>query len=315
MADRPAAFAARRGRRAPSHARAIGRGLLTLGLLLGLLPRAPVWAGEIRLVGSDLLGPNFGRALAEFARQNDFAVKPELHGTRPGLDELAAGRADVGLFLLPLGETPAAAGLTSRIIGYQVAVVAVPAASPLTQATAAQLRGIFSGNSGDAFTRWGELNLIGAWTSRPITLCALSPSAGLAFPLFRQAILTGAAARPGLEFAATPEDFSQRLRAADNSIGVTGLPAAEVPGLRILALAAGPSDPAYAPTSGHVHSGNYPLRMPLYVAFRRAAAPELQLFLKFLLSDEAAAALIPAHCLPLPPDVRNQLVFELEEMR
>ena len=95
---------------------------------------------------------------------------------------------------------------------------------------------------------------------------------------------------------------------------MTGALAAEVPGLRVLSLAASPTDPAYGPTPEHVHRGSYPLRMPLYVAFRREAAPGLQLFLKFLLSDEAAAALAPAYFVPLPPGARNQLVFELEEM-
>ncbi|MDI1248465.1 MAG: hypothetical protein PSV13_06235, partial [Lacunisphaera sp.] len=217
--------------------------------------------------------------------------------------------------LLPPGETPAGEGLTSRVIGYQVAVVAVPAASPLTQVTTAQLRGIFSETSGDAFTRWGELNLIGAWTARPIALRALAPAAGLAWPLFHQVILADATARPALEFAATPEVFTQRLLATGNSIGITGLPVAEVPGMKVLALAAGPTDPACGPTPEQVHRGGYPLRMSLYVMFRRSEAPGLQLFLKFLLSDEAAAALAPAHYLPLPRGVRNQLVFELEEMR
>jgi ABC-type phosphate transport system substrate-binding protein len=284
-------------------------------VLLGCLGLVSGPAAEIRVTGSDLLGPDFARAVAVFSRQNDMAVKLELRGTRPGMEELKAGRADVGLFLLPPGENPPAEGLTSRVIGYQVAVVAVPAASPLTQATTAQLRGIFGGASGDAFSRWGDLNLIGSWTSRPIALRALAPSAGLAWPLFAQVILTGAAARPAVEFAATPGEFVQRLLAAENSIGVTGLPAGEVPGLRVLALAAGPAEPAIGPTPEQVHRGDYPLRLPLHVTFRRGDAAKLQLFLQFLLSDEAAAALAPASFLPLPPGDRHRLGFELEGMR
>jgi phosphate transport system substrate-binding protein len=287
---------------------------LAVVFLAGLLSVSAA-AAEIRVVGSDLLGPDFARAVENFARQNDLAIRLDLRGSRPGLDDLAAGRADVGLFLLPPGEAPAGEGLTSRVIGYQVAVVAVPAASPFTQVTTAQLRGIFSETSGETFTRWGELNLTGAWTARPIALRALSPAAGLAWPLFQRVILADAAARPALEFAATPEVFAQRLLATDNSIGVTGLPVAEAPGLKVLALAAGPSDPACGPTPEHLHRGGYPLRMPLYVMFRRTEAPRLQLFLKFLLSDAAAAALAPAHYLPLPLGARNQLAFELEEMR
>lgn len=303
------------GRKAPPTALACVRRSPVMAFAVAAAFGVAAAAAEIQVVGSDLLGPDFVRAVETFARHNDLAVRLDLRGSRPGLDDLAAGRADVGLFLLPPGEAPAGEGLTNRVIGYQVAVVTVPAASPLTQLTAAQLRGIFSAISGDAFTRWGELNLIGAWTVRPIALRALSPAAGLAWPLFQRVILADAAARPALEFAATPAVFTQRLRATDNSIGVTGLPVATVPGLKVLALAAGPSDPACGPTPEHVHGGGYPLRMPLYVMFRRTEAPGLQLLLKFLLSDEAAAALAPASCLPLPLGVRNQLVFELEEMR
>lgn len=283
--------------------------------LLGLLGGLSAVAAEIRVVGSDLLGPDFARAVAGFARRNDAAVALALHGSRPGVDELATGRADVGLFLLPPGEEPPVTELISRVIGYQVAVVTVPAASPLTHLTTAQLRGLFSESSGAAYSRWGGLNLIGAWTSRPVVPLALSPSAGLAWPLFQRVILEGAPARPALEFAATPDAFNRRLLATDNSIGVTGRPAGEVPGLRVLALAASPTQEACGPAPEHVHRGGYPLRLPLHVAFRRGAAPDLQQFLKFLLSDEAAAALAPASFLPLPPGALNQLVFELEEMR
>ena len=283
--------------------------------LLGWLLASTVAAAEIRVVGSDLLGESFTRAVAGFARQNDAVIKLELRGTRPDLVELAAGHGELGLFLLPAGETPPGEPLVSRVIGYQVAVVMVPAASPLRQVTVAQLRGMFALAAGETFSRWGELNLIGEWTSRPIALRALAPAAGLAFPLFQHAMLADGEAKATVEFPATEGALIQRLLAAENTIGVTGMPAADVAGLRVLALAASPSDPAYAPTVENVHNGSYPLRMPLYVVFPRPAAPALQLFLKFLLSDTAAAALAPAHFVPLPVGVRNRLVFELEEMR
>lgn len=271
-------------------------------------------AAEIRVAGSDLLGEGFTRAVAEFARQNDTVVKLELHGTQPAGEELAAGRADVGLFLLPAGEPPPNA-VTSRVMAYQVAVVAVPTASPLTQVTVAQLRGIFGESARESFTRWGELNLLGEWSARPIALRALSPKGGLAFPLFERVVLSGAATKAVLEFSGTAAALVERLRAADNTIGVTGAFPAEPAGLRVLALAAGPAEPAFGPTPENVHRGGYPLRLPLYVAFRRTAAPELLLFLKFLLSDETAAVLGEAHFVPLPVGVRNQLVFELEGMK
>lgn len=275
---------------------------------------ANVGATEIRVVGSDLLGDAWVRAVGEFARQNDVTVKLNLRGTRPGVDDLVAGRADLGLFLLPPGESPPADAFASRVFAYQVAVVVVPAVSPLQQATAAQLRGLFARSAGGTFSRWGELNLVGEWTSRPVALRALSPQGGLAWPIFQRVTLANGEPQGGVEFWPTPEVFAERLPAAVGAIGITNWFVAGT-GMRVLSLAASPTDPAYAPTPENVHRGDYPLRLPLYITFRREAAPELQLFLKFLLSDEAAAALARAHFMTLPTGARNQLVFELEEMK
>ena len=253
--------------------------------------------------------------MAEFVRQEDTAVKLDLRGTRPGLADLEGGRAEVGLFLLPAEEAPPSGELVSRVMGYQVAVVAVPAVSPLTQITVAQLRGIFGESAKDNFSHWGELNLPGEWAARPIALVALSPRAGQAWPLFQRQILADAAPKVALQFSTTSGAFTQRLLAADNSIGVGGAAVTGTGALRVLAVAASPTEPAYAPTAENVDRGSYPLRMVLYVVFRRSLAPGLQRFLKFLLSDETAATLAPAHFVPLPRGARNQLVFELEEMR
>ncbi|WP_438479013.1 PstS family phosphate ABC transporter substrate-binding protein [Oleiharenicola lentus] len=269
----------------------------------------------IRVSGSDLLGADFTKAVAEFARRNDVTVKLELHGTRPGVDELKARRADVGLFMFPPGEKPPAEALISKAVAYQVAVVLVPAASPLKQVTVAQLRGMFGLSAGEAFSRWGELNLTGEWASRPIVLRGLSPKAGLAFPLFQRVILGGGEPKVGLTFAATTAELNASLTSTVNAIMVSGLPASEVAGVRALAIAPDAGNLAHGPTAEAIHAGGYGLRMPIYVMFRRESAQDLQDFLKFLLSDEAAAALAKAHFASLPLSARNQLIFELEEIR
>lgn len=291
----------------------VGGNTLHLGLILLLAASAS--AAEIRVTGSDLLGEGFVRAVATYAKENDTAVQLDLRGTRLGVEALEAGRADVGIFLLPPGEKPPAGALTSRVMGYRVSVVAVPAVSPLTQATAAQLRGMFGESAKDGFARWGDLNLSGEWAARPIALRAVSGRDALAWSLFQRVILQEARPRAAVEFSPSGEALVQRLLAADNGIGVAGMNATANRGLRALALAASPSEPAYAPTAENVHAGHYPLRMGFYVVFRRAAAAQLQGFLKFLLADETAAVLAPGDYLPLPVGVRNQLVFELEEMR
>lgn len=269
----------------------------------------------IRVAGSDQLGEPFTRALVEFARQNDVTLQLDLHGTRPGLEALKERRVDLGLFFVPPGEAPPADALVSKVIAYYVAVVVVPEASPLRQITVPQLRGIFALSAGEAFARWGELNLSGEWTSRPIVLQALSSKFSLTFPLFQRVILEGGAPKAGLERFATPAEFDARLATTVNAIGVTGMGASPVAGQRALAIALSPTMAAYLPTPENLHSGGYLLRLPLYVSFRRESAQALQPLLKFLLSDEGMASLAPAQFVGLPLSVRNDLIFEFEEIR
>ena len=273
-------------------------------------------AGQtIRVAGSDQLGESFARALAEFARQNEVTLQLDLQGTRPGVDALKERRADLGLFLVPPGEAPPAEALVSKVIAYHVAVVVVPDASPLRQITVPQLRGIFGLSAGEAFARWGEVNLSGEWTSRPIILQALSPKRSLTFPLFQRVILEGGAPKAGLERFAAQAEFDARLATTVNAIGVTGMGASPVAGQRALAIAVSATSAAYLPTPENLHSGGYLLRLPLYVCFRRETAQALQPLLKFLLSDEGLASLAPAQFVGLPLSVRNDLIFEFEEIR
>lgn len=140
--------------------------LLTAGWLATVAP-----AAEFPVSGCDLLGEGFVRAVAGFGRQNDTGVKLELRGTRPVAEDLEAGRADVGICLLSATELPPAGEVVSRTIGCQV-VVAVPAASALNQVTVALLR--------EAFGETGQ---------KDRTPLAVSPRAGLAWPLFQRVIL------------------------------------------------------------------------------------------------------------------------------
>ncbi|HVU24665.1 MAG TPA: phosphate ABC transporter substrate-binding protein, partial [Opitutus sp.] len=71
---------------------------------------------------------------------------------------------------------------------------------------------------------------------------------------------------------------------------------------------------AYAPTPEHVHAGNYPLRLPLWLVVRRAAAAADLEFLQFLVGDDVARALERAGFVPLPRQARDELRFEFERL-
>ena len=271
--------------------------------------------GEIRVIGSDLLGPDFARAATDFARRSGQTMRLDLHGTRPGVEALIDGRADLGLFLLPPAEPPPGDPLTTRIVGWQVAVVAVSEKMPVEQLTLSQLRQAFSQRAGGEVAHWGQLGAGGAWSEQPVRPLALASEAGLAWPHLRSLFRTANHDDLLVRFEKEPARLADILHADPSAIAVAGVSLAAEPGLRLVALAAEPDQPAYLPTPEVVSTGRYPLRMPLWVAFRRAEAPRLLPFLRFLLGPEAAQALTGADFMPLPAGERSRLVFEFEEMR
>lgn len=270
---------------------------------------------EIRVVGSDLLGPGFKAAVAEFSRANETPVALDLRGTRPGLDALRAGRADIGLLIFPPGEAPPGDPFQPRPIGYQTLVVLVPVALPVTQITVDQLRGIFAKAVAIPLERWGDLGVTGDARVRAIAPFAIAPGNSLALPLFRRVVLQDSELKLTIEYEATVDQLLARLRKADNAIGLVPALPKTPSGLRILSVANSPSDPAFAPTPETLQAGDYPFRLPLYLVFQPTEAPRLLQFLKFLLSEECANRLRDAHFVPLPIATREQAGLEFEVLR
>lgn len=270
-------------------------------------------AAEIRIVGSDLLGPAFVRAFEKFGRENDTTITASLAGTRPSLEQLRAGAADVGLVVLPPDNVWLGEQFVVRAIAYQPVVVVVPEKLPLTQLALPQLRGLFAVAGADDLNTWGELGLTGEWRTRAIARYAVESGSALTLPVFRRAVLNGAELK-SLAGVSPLASVLERVRASDNGIGLLPLVPDGGSGLRALALAPSVRESAHLPTRENLHDGRYPLRLSLGVAFRRETASQLLVFLRFLLSDECAEALAQAHFQALPTDARNQLLFELEAL-
>jgi phosphate transport system substrate-binding protein len=289
-------------------------GRIFFALAIGL---AGVVAGlaQVRLVGSDLLGPEFTRALETYAREHDLALTLELRGTRTGIDQLNSARADLGLFLLPPGETPPPDAFVSRAIAFQPVAVLVPRASPLTQLTLAQVRGVFAASGVDSKATWGDLGLVGEWRARPLAVHAPAPQAALTVPLARRLLFSDAELKPTVLVADDLAQLEQRLLTGPNTIGLGPLAPADGSPLRAVALADSASEAAFTPTPENLAAGHYPWRLTLYLTLRRSSAERLLPLLRHILSDVGSDALRSAHLQPLPIGERNQLIFELEELR
>jgi len=277
------------------------------------LVTAAAQAAELRVVGSDLLGLDFSKELYAFAGRADLRLALALDGSRPGLDELKAGRADLGLLVFAPGEEAGAVAFERRTIAYHRVVILVPAAAPLEQLTLDQLGGIFGVGGPHDLSRWGELGPGPAWAASPITPRAPTAGAGLVAEYFRHAVLRDRAFKTNVvrydqasELAAIFDGESRAIAFA------AGLPSGATTA-KLVALAARSGEPAFLPTLENVHSGDYPLGLPLALVFRRESAKVLLPLLRFLVSDEAAPLFERAELAPLPPAIRRQQRLALEK--
>jgi phosphate transport system substrate-binding protein len=281
-----------------------------------LLAALTAFAAEpIKLVGSDLLAETTGAGLKSFAAGTDRELLLEMRGSRLGLDALKAGKGDLGLLVFAPDEPKPGPELVARVVGYMTAVFAVPESIPLTQLHFGQLAGVFGASEINSYKRWSDLGVSGDWSVRSITAVATSRRVGLAYDLVRYGVFQTP------EFKSTVTVFDEKARAVSRIGGEEGgllllpSPPAEDSKLKVLLIAKGERDVAYGPTSENLHTGDYPLRLPVYVVFRQADAPRLNFLLRHLLADETAPSLIEAGVVPLPVQARNQLVFELENMK
>ena len=286
---------------------------MTNWLLTALAIVVGARAADLRVVGTDLLGVEFSKALYAFAVGADLRLALALDGSRPGLDELKAGRADLGLFVFAPGEEAGAEGFERRTVAYHRVVVLAPSALPLDQLTLDQIDGIFGAGAPLRLSVWGDLGLGGAWAVSHIQPHVPAVGTGLAPEFFRHAVLHDRALKTGVVRYDRPADLASVLDGDSRAIAIAPVSPGSNVGAKLLAVAVRAGGPAFLPTLENLHSGDYPLRLPVAVFFRRGLSPSLLPLLRFLFSDEVAPHFERAELAPLPPAARRQQLLALEK--
>lgn len=267
---------------------------------------------QVRVVGSDLLGKDFETGLAAFSKRNDLGITTKMEGSRAALERLQSGLGDLGVVMLAPGEKAPEAPFVTVRVAYQTAVVAVPASLPISQITFVQLNTIYGDEAQTGLRRWGDLGVTGEWAQRNILPNILGPSGGLSYDLFRYGVLGTPALRPTVAVQSTLSESLARIRGEEGGVAVLPLLPAGESRLKTLLVARGAQDVAFGPTPENIHSGDYPIRLPVYLVFRKDAAKRLQTTLRYLLSEDAVPLWESAQLVPLPVQARNQQLFDLE---
>lgn len=267
---------------------------------------------DVRLVGSDLLGKEFVSAIQAYSKRNELGVKPALAGSRAGLEQLRAGQADLALVVFAPDEKKPEEPFVAMPVAYHTAVVVVPAAVPLTQISFAQLKSIFSDDAQSGVKRWNDLGVTGEWTHRNVLPNVTGPGAALTYELFRHAVMGGAAYRPTVIVQQDVATIRERILGDEGGIAIMPQLPEKQPRLKALLVAGAGSDVAFDPSPENIHSGDYPIRLPLYMVFRKDAARRMQTTLRYLLSEDAVPLWKAAGLVALPIQARNQMIFDLE---
>lgn len=283
-------------------------------LFLSLL--AAAWTqAAIRVVGSDLLGPALTAGLADYARRNELEITVDFAGSRAAAEALRAGQADLAVLSFTPEEGPPGPPFHAVPLAYHVVVVLAPAALPLEQISFDQLARIFGEGTEAGLRRWGELGLTGEWAARPIVPLTVSTRTGLVQGLFRHEVLADGPLQADVVRLDSADVLLKRLEPEAGALGLCPpVTLGSGSGAKALAVARNAQTPAAAPTPEAVHRGDYPLRWPVYVVFRRTDAPRLFGLLRHLLDADVAEDLARAGFMPVPQAARNGQIFDLEEL-
>ena len=283
-----------------------------LSLLLFSVLSFSMSRAEVRVVGSDLLGNDFAPTLEAYSQRNDLGLKLKLEGSRSGMEKLESGQADLALVFFSPNEKLPEAPYVVWPVAYQTAVVVVPAALPLTQITFEQLNMIYGDIAQSGLKRWRDLGVAGEWAHRNILPNLLGASGGLTYDLFRYTVLGEPTLRPTVGVQASMAESMTRILGEEGGVAVLPLLPANQPLLKALLVARGGVDVAFGPTADNLYTGDYPIRLPVYLVFRKDAAKRLQMTLHYLLSEDAVTLWESAQLVPLPIRIRNQQIFDLE---
>lgn len=270
-----------------------------------------LFAGEITLVGSDLLKPALEPVLAQPPRSSAGAVRLRLEGSHAGLRELRAGKADLAVVAFAPNEPLPETEFRLVPLAYQVDVLVVTGNNPIRQVSYAQLGGLFGEKEAVNHRQWGALGAKGVWEDKTVTLSTVESPDSLALDLFRFTVLRVPQLKTTMSIHPNLDELLRRVRVDDTTIALFPCMPADTAGLHVLLVARDDKDVAFGPTPENVHTGDYPIRLPFYIVFKPERAIELAGVVGTLLGDPAAAELTKLGYVSVPANFRREALRTL----
>lgn len=269
-------------------------------------------AGEIKVVGSDLLNAPVTKLLAAYAKEHNLDVEIDLFGSIPAMSQLRNDEAQLGLVSHVDDTEFEHDGMEIVPFAYQVAVVVVNEDNRLSELSLEQLAGIFGTSSETYYTRWGELGLSGGMATRSIQPIVMSRPGSVVVELFKYKALDRSPLKPNIVMIEGYEGNSELIAGDSGAIAIFPYKPDDN-SLKALSVSGDDENGfAFGPTRENVFYGDYPMRLPFYLVFKPENKNAIDGLLRFMLSPEMSQSLEKNGFMPLPENVRKRTILELD---
>jgi ABC-type phosphate transport system substrate-binding protein len=266
-------------------------------------------AEEIRISASDLLADYISAPLNAYGEEHGTTFVIDSIGSLPAIDRLRSDEIDMAIIAVPEGDSVSRDEFLVYPFAYDVAVVVVNETNPIDEITMSHLGGIFGANEEFNFNTWGDLGLSG-WGSRTIKPLAGQSEASISLELFRYSVLKGGVMKPGVAMLKDLEVEDFLLLDAASIAILPRLPTSSK--VKTLMVSSTYDSPAFGPSEDNVHYGDYPIRLPFYIAYKARNDAKMENVLRVLFSDETAEALRENNLFALPDTIRRKLTIDLD---
>lgn len=272
----------------------------------------PSSAPAVTVAGSDIAGPPLA---AELKSRVGAALVADFRGSFDGIRDLRTGKAVASLVFLRDGEKlpeVESGAWVAAPVAYQPVYVAVHNANKAEEIDLATLAGLYGDTPDIRYDTWECLPAAGM-TQAPYAI-APHPGKGLTVSQFRAEVLGGGNYRKSVRFSDNVDSAEARAVSSPNSIVLLSRPPS-TNNLRVLNVAdgrTGRSKLAFAPTPSNLHSGDYPLRVTLYVVWPKAGAAAAKPVVSAILSSAAEKILTSNGLAPAPENIRKKFEQSLD---
>lgn len=277
----------------------------------GILLLAGVYSCSAATIsGSDLLGPAIEKALAAEISSAEVEFDFEFEGSLLGVKALESGESVAAILALS-DDTEKPQGLTLLPVAYQVAAFAVNTENPVRELTFSELSAIYA-ESG-SINSWGDLTTEVSWEERGITPWAVRSSRTMSLELFNAMAIEGSLLKPAVRYTEQMGDAVLNLAREDSSVILLVPQIEAIPSVRFLAVKQDEGGQAYTPSADNVFFGDYPLRLPFYLAIPGSTPKQVTAsILKGLFSGSVIEAMQTAGFVPLPESERSSILSQFE---